>query len=201
MRRRQHRIAHDHVAVGDVARHLEVVLDRLQRARIAIEADMAHAGERHEIEDTFRAEVPAVCRAYCTQTWKETLNRAGLEASSELRKSENIYFPPAIRTSNLASTQGEATSIVASSAKEAQPQDPFPPNQQEQLKELEASKDTSSDKVAEVPKDGAASQSFKQALASTTIPAGEAPKEKEKVIPREAADKASENKLQIKLRL
>ena len=39
-----------HVAVGDVLRDLEVVLDRLQRARVAIEADMAHAGERHEIE-------------------------------------------------------------------------------------------------------------------------------------------------------
>ena len=80
-------------------------------------------------EDTLWAEVPAVCRAYCTQTWKETLNRAGLEASSELRKPENIYFPPAIQTSDLASTQGKAASIVAVSAKEAQPQDPLPPNQ------------------------------------------------------------------------
>ena len=82
-------------------------------------------------EDTLRAEVPAVCWVYCTQTWEEALNWARVEASSEFRKSENIYFPPAIRTSDLASTQGEATSIVAGSAKEVQPQDPFPPNQQE----------------------------------------------------------------------
>ena len=95
---------------------------------------------------------------------------------------------------------GEATSIVAGSAKEVQPQDPFPPNQQEQSKEPEASKDTSSDKAAKVPQDGATSQSFEQALASTTIPAGEVPKEKEKVIPPEVADKASKNKLQIKLK-
>ena len=49
-----------------------------------------------ETEDTPRAEVLAVCRTYCAQTWEEALNRAGVEASSELRKPENIYFPPAI---------------------------------------------------------------------------------------------------------
>ena len=50
-----------------------------------------------EIEDTLRAEVPAVCHAYCTQTWEEALNQIGVEASSELRKPESIVFPPALR--------------------------------------------------------------------------------------------------------
>ena len=27
-----------------------------------------------ETKDTLKAEVPAVCRAYCTQTWEEALN-------------------------------------------------------------------------------------------------------------------------------
>ena len=49
-----------------------------------------------ENEETLRAEVLAVCRIYCTQTWNEALNRAGVEASSKLRKPENIYLPPAI---------------------------------------------------------------------------------------------------------
>ena len=91
-------------------------------------------------------------------------------------------------------------SIVVDLAKEAQPQDLLPPSQQEQSKEPEASKDTSSDKAAEVPQDREATQSFEQAFASTTIPAGEVPKEKEKVVPPEVADKASKNKLQIKLK-
>ena len=39
-----------------------------------------------ETEDALRAEVPTVCRAYCIQTWEEALNRAGIEASSKLRK-------------------------------------------------------------------------------------------------------------------
>ena len=49
-----------------------------------------------ETEDALRVEVPAVCRAYCTQTWEEAFNRAGIDASSKLRKPENIIFPPAL---------------------------------------------------------------------------------------------------------
>ena len=50
-----------------------------------------------ESEDALRAEVPAVCHAYCAQTWEEALNQAGIEASSKLRKPENIIFPPALQ--------------------------------------------------------------------------------------------------------
>ena len=53
-----------------------------------------------ETEDALRAEVPAVCRAYCTQTWEEALNRAGIDAFSELRKPENIFFPLALQVPN-----------------------------------------------------------------------------------------------------
>ena len=88
-----------------------------------------------ETEETFRAEVPIVCRIYCAQTWDESLNRAGVEASSELRKPENIYYPSVIRASDLLSTQGEVAFIVAEPIKETQPQDPLPPTQQVQIKE------------------------------------------------------------------
>ena len=117
-----------------------------------------------------------------------------------MRRPENIFFPQAIRASNLPPNQGEMVSIVAATAEEAQTQDPLPPNQPEQSKEPEVPKDTSLDKAAKVPQDGAASQSFKQGLASTTIPAGKVPEEKEKVVPPQAADKASKGKLQIKLK-
>ena len=113
-----------------------------------------------ETEETLKAEVPAMCRINCTQTWDEALNRVGVEASSELRKPENIYYPPAIRASNLPSTQGEAAFTVAEPIKETQPLDPLPPNQQEQTKEPKALKKTSSDKATEVPEDGAASHGF-----------------------------------------
>ena len=58
-------------------------------------------------------------------------------------------------------------------------------------------------RTMEVPQDGAASQSFEMVLASVTMPAEEAPKEKEKVIPTEAAkqaSKTSKDRLQIKLK-
>ena len=59
------------------------------------------------------------------------------------------------------------------------------------------------DKAAKVPQDGATSQSFEQALASITMLAEGAPKEKKKTIPTEAdkpANKISKDKLQIKLK-
>ena len=110
-----------------------------------------------ETEDTLRVQVPTVCRTYCAQTWEGALNRAGVEAFSKLRRPKNIYFPLAIRASDLPSTQGEVASTVADPVQEAQLQDPLPLNQSEQP---EVSKDTSSDKAVEVPQDGAASQDF-----------------------------------------
>ena len=49
-----------------------------------------------ETGETLRAEVPMVCHIYCAQTWDEALNRARVEASSKLRKAENVFYPPAI---------------------------------------------------------------------------------------------------------
>ena len=62
-----------------------------------------------------------MCQTYCAQTWDEALNRAKVKASSELRKLENIYYPPAIRASNLPPTQGEAAFTVADPIEETQP--------------------------------------------------------------------------------
>ena len=99
-----------------------------------------------EIEDALRADVLAVCCAYYTQTWEEALNRAGIDASSKLRKPENIIFPPAFQIPN----QKEAAPPASQPAKEAQPQHPPSSSQQEQGKEQETLKDSSSDKVTEV---------------------------------------------------
>ena len=147
-------------------------------------------------EDALRAEVPAVCRAYCTQTWEEALNQAGIDASSELRKPENIIFPPALQIPN----QKEAAPLVSQPAEEAQPQNPPLSNQQEQDKEPETLKGSSSDKVAKALQLGAASQDFKKELTSTTLPVEGASKEKEKEIPPETTDKAPKSRVQIKLK-
>ena len=162
-----------------------------------------------ETEDALRAKVPTVCRTYCAQTWDEALNRARVEAFFELRKPDNIFYPQAIRASNPSLTQGEVASTVPVSIEQTQPQDSPPPSQQEQAKEPEAPKEVSFDegrpldKATKVPQEGAASEGFELALSSITMPAKEAPKEKEKVAPPKAtiqADKTSKNKFQIKLK-
>ena len=149
-----------------------------------------------ETEDTLQAEAPAVCHAYCTQTWEEALNQARIEASSELRKPENIVFPLALQILN----QKEATLPVSQPTKEAQSQHPPSTSQQEQGRKQETLKESSSNKVTEALQPGAASQDFEKQLASVTLPAEGSLKEEEKEIPPEAADQAPKSKLQIKLK-
>ena len=110
------------------------IRDQAEKARVEVEKAKAKAererdeAEQHdydvgvaETEDALKAEVPAICRAYCTQTWEEALNQAGIDASSELRKSENIIFPPALQVPN----QKEAAPPVTQTVEEAHPQNPL----------------------------------------------------------------------------
>ena len=47
----EHRVDDKHVALGDVFGQLAVVLDRLERLGVAVEADVADARRRDELED------------------------------------------------------------------------------------------------------------------------------------------------------
>ena len=73
-----------------------------------------------ETEDALRAEVPAVCHAYCAQTWEEALNQARVEASSGLRRPESIIFPLALQVPK----QAESAPLAPQSTNEAPPQHP-----------------------------------------------------------------------------
>ena len=50
-----------------------------------------------ETQTTFKAQVPGVCRLYCSQVWNEAFKQAEVEASSDLWKVKNVYYPLAIR--------------------------------------------------------------------------------------------------------
>ena len=102
--------------------------EQAEKAKMQAEEDKAKAekergeAEQHgydvgvaETEDALQAEVPAVCRAYCAQTWEEALNQARIEASYELRKPENIIFPPALQIPS----QKEVTPSAPQPVKEA----------------------------------------------------------------------------------
>ena len=61
-----------------------------------------------ETQASLKAQMPGVCRLYCSQVWEKALKRAGVEASSDLWKAESIFYPPTIRET--ASASSEATS-------------------------------------------------------------------------------------------
>ena len=61
-----------------------------------------------DTQASLKAQIPGVCRLYCSQVWEEALKRAGVEASSDLWKAESIFYPPAIRET--ASTNSKAMS-------------------------------------------------------------------------------------------
>ena len=166
--------------------------DQAEKARVQAEEAKAKAEKEKdeavqhgydigivETKDALRPKVPAVCRAYYTQTWEEAFNRAEIDASSELRKPDNIIFPPALQIPN----QKEAAPPISQPTKEAQPQHPPSSSQQEKDRENETLKNSFSDKVAEALQPGAASQDFEKKLASTTLPIEGALKEKEKKNP------------------
>ena len=169
--------------------------DQAEKARMQAEEDKAKAekerdeAEQHgydvgvaETEDTLRVEVPTVCRAYCSQNWEETLNQVKVEASFELRKPENIVFPLALQILN----QKKAAPPVSQPTKKAQSQHPPSTNQQEQGREQETLKESSSDKVTEDLQPEAASQDFEKQLASVTLPAEGSLKKKEREVPLKA---------------
>ena len=60
-----------------------------------------------ETQATLKAQVPGVCRLYCSQVWNEALKQAGVEVSSDLWKVENVYYPPAIRETAPSSSEAK----------------------------------------------------------------------------------------------
>ena len=72
-------------------------------AKVEAESSKEKAGEEAynlgitETQATLKAQVPGVCRLYYSQVWNEAFKQAGVEASSDLWKVENVYYPPAIR--------------------------------------------------------------------------------------------------------
>ena len=197
------------VALKQQLEEVNKLKDLAKKAKLQAEEDKVKAekerdeAEQHgydvgiaETEDALRAKVPAVCRAYCAQTWEEALNQAGVEVSSELRKPESIIFPSALQVPK----QTEIAPLAPQPVNEAPPQHPPTTDQPEQGKEKETQKEPSSDKVTEASQPGTTSQDFEKQLALVTLLAQESLKGKEKEIPPKVADQAPKPKFQLKLK-
>ena len=57
-----------------------------------------------ETQATLKAQIPGVCRFYCSQVWEEALKRVRVDASSDLWKAENVFYPTAIREATSSSS-------------------------------------------------------------------------------------------------
>ena len=106
-----------------------------------------------ETQATLKAQIPGVCRFYCSQVWEEALKQAGVDASSTLWKAESIFYSAAIR-------EVSSTSSVAT---EDQPDEEVTP-----LEDLQAS-----GSAGKAPKEG----EFQDATVKSQHTDPEAPKE------------------------
>ena len=106
-------------------REAEFARNEAEVAKESAEDDGYNAGVA-ETQTILKAQIPGVCKLYCSQVWEEALKRAGVNASSDLWKAENIFYPTTIReapsTSSVAVsdqpeegvTQSETVQVVVS---------------------------------------------------------------------------------------
>ena len=88
-------------------REAEFAKNKAEAAKETAENEGYNAGVA-ETQASLKAQIPGVCRLYCSQVWEEALKRAGVDASSDLWKAKSIFYPTAIREA--ASTSSKAVS-------------------------------------------------------------------------------------------
>ena len=81
-------------AVLDLQSKLQKAEEALKLAQEAAAAAEISAYERGvlETETKLTAEVTAVCREYCAETYNQALDRAGIPADSDLRRVDQVYY-------------------------------------------------------------------------------------------------------------
>ena len=81
----------------------EFARNEAEVAKEMAEDDGYNAGVA-ETQAILKAQIPGVCKLYCSQVWEEALKRAGVNASSDLWRAENIFYPTAIREATSSSS-------------------------------------------------------------------------------------------------
>nr|XP_023880006.1 uncharacterized protein LOC111992371 [Quercus suber] len=113
------------VAARGIAEYVRDKAVRAKEEAVFAREDAEHSVEQAEeeafaegvakTEAALKAQIPEVCRRFCSETWEEALNQAGVEASSDLRRAERVYYPCAIR--EFASIVPEAGSALQATDK------------------------------------------------------------------------------------
>ena len=86
-------------AVLDLKAELQKAQEALKVAQEAAKAAETAAYERGILETEARltGEVTVVCRDYCTETYFQALDRAGIPTDFYLRRADQVYYPEDIR--------------------------------------------------------------------------------------------------------
>ena len=95
------------------------------------------------METRLTAEVTAVCREYCAETYNQALDRAGIPADSDLRRVDQVYYPKDLRENTTVPHPPTALPL------------PPPPPPEQSLTTQEPARDTEVLAGVEKEKDGA----------------------------------------------
>ena len=92
-------LATEKAAVMDLQPKLKGAEETLKMAQEATIAAETSAYERGVLETETRltVEVTAVCREYHAETYNQALDRAGIPPDSNLRKTDQVYYPEDLR--------------------------------------------------------------------------------------------------------
>ena len=92
-------LATEKAAVLDLQSKLQRAEEALKVAQEAAIAAKTSVYERGVLETETRltAKVTAVCREYCAETYNQALDRAGIPADSNLRRTDQVYYPEDLR--------------------------------------------------------------------------------------------------------
>ena len=145
-----------------------------------------------ETKENLGAQVSKVCRGYCFQVWNEVLNQVKVDASSTLRRAENVFYPLAIQTSSPSSFKAESALKYLNLSKDASanalPSSTIPYKKVDHNGVAEKEKDTAKEVVSkptklppspkEPSKEKGVSQSQKLVLVTLPFTAKEDPKGK-----------------------
>ncbi|XP_065637736.1 uncharacterized protein LOC136070972 [Quercus suber] len=105
-----------------------------------------------ETQALFKSQIPGVCRLYYSQVWNEALKQAGVKASSNLWKVENVYYPPAIMESAPSSSETEVAPEEAKAAQLEAALAMTTPNKPTEEGEFSRAKETSEGRTLKSPR-------------------------------------------------
>ena len=125
-----------------------------EAARETTEDEGYNAGVA-KTQASLKAQIPGVCRLYCSQVWEEALKRAGVDVSSDLWKAESIFYPTAIREAAFTSSEAMSDQHEEGVTQSEVAQVSVPPGESLKGGELHDVKEAPESIDPEVPKEDA----------------------------------------------